>query len=104
MRISLLPLTALLLTSCAHHGRLACRLVALRPDGSIITHGSAKPAPWHQGEDQCMLKLRVMESLPDEIRESIGVQFRGPADEVKSLHKRWDAEHVQNDAPDGTKI
>jgi len=41
-----------------------------------------------------MVKLRVMESLPDGIREGIGVQFRGPTEDVKKLHDRWDREHA----------
>jgi|SRR6266481_1977996 len=83
----------LLCTACANRGNLACRLVALHPDGSIVTHGPGKPAPWHAGEDQCMVKLRVMESLPDSIRQGIGVQYRGPEDQVKALQDRWNREH-----------
>ncbi len=40
-----------------------------------------------------MVKLRVMESLPDSIRQGIGVQYRGPEDQVKALQDRWNREH-----------
>lgn len=94
LKILIAALACLSLCACANRSKLACRLVALHPDGSIVTRGPNKPAPWHAGEDQCMLKLHVMEALPDGIREGIGVQFRGPEDAVKALHDRWDREHA----------
>jgi hypothetical protein len=94
----------LLLSGCAHRGRLACRLVALDPHGAVIKHGDRKPAKWHTGEDQCMVKLRVMESLPSEIQDQIGVEFRGSEAEVKALKDRWDQEHSKQEGSHGTRI